>query len=204
MKHFSLSGHLLSSERSTSPLYQTITPPTDVTSSWNHGGKSSLVSGPMADLWTSTWPQVQNPNNRNQSLPLKTAGIFVCVCVCARDCQTCACMCLWSICLMKYLKISDPLRTLCLLLGLCVRAWVKRKLYVCRCAWQVSAGPVCETFYLSLCVWLVNECLTVDAHYKILHVFIPGQAVTHKCKCFLFILLCNMWPEWKNFSESLM
>lgn len=151
MKPFSLSGHLLSSERSTSRLYQTITPPTGATSSWNHGGKSSLVSGPMADLWNSTWPQVQNPNNRNQSLPLKTAGI----CVCAWWLDMCAWMCLWSICLMKYLKISDPLRTLCLLLGLCVCMCVNEEKIVCMqvclagiswtCMWNVLSQFVCVT-----------------------------------------------------------
>ena len=70
-------------------------------------------------------------------------------------------------CILKYfshLKISDPLRTLCLLLGSHV---CEEKM--CACAWQVSAGLVCQTFYLSssLCV---NECLTADGHYKILHV----------------------------------
>lgn len=84
----------------------------------------------------------------------------------------------WRICNIKQLKISDPLRTLCLLLGLCVCVCVRRKLYVCRCAWQVLAGPVCQTFYLSVCL-CVNECLTVDAHYKVLRVFSPGQVPLH-------------------------
>lgn len=131
IKIFSLSGHLLSSEHSTSHLYQTSTPPTGATSSWNPGGKSRLVSGPMADLWP--WPCVQNPNIKNQSLPpSKTSGLCEC------DCWTCEHV-IVSICLMDHLKISDPLRTLCLLLEVCVK---RNCLYI----------SVCQHFICCLCV----------------------------------------------------
>lgn len=67
---------------------------------------------------------------------------------------------------------------------------MKRKWYVCKYAWQESAGHflsfcVCVCLCENVCV-CVTECITVDAHYKILHVLSLGQAITRKYVVFLF------------------
>lgn len=84
---------------------------------------------------------------------------------------------------MKQFKIIRPFKDIMSAFGLVcawMRACVSVCVSVCRCVWDVIAGCVCQTFYLSSCVCVcVYECLTVGAHYKISHVFIPGQAVTN-------------------------
>lgn len=122
-------------------------------------------------------PKCKIFNDRNQSLPLKKSWR---VCVSVWLMNTCACMCSivfvsWNI--WRWLKISHPLRTLCLLLGLFVCAWERE---MCRYAGMRGRYQL-DLFVniLSLVFVCVNECLTVSAHYKISHVLNPGQAVAH-------------------------
>lgn len=121
----SFSGRLFSSECSTSRFYQTTTPHTGVTWFWNHGGKSSLVSGLTADLWTSTCsPSAKSSTTEISHFPSKKAG--VCVCECVIDEHMCMHV-FYSLCLLKHLKMIEditPFKDIMSAFGLvCVCVW---------------------------------------------------------------------------------
>lgn len=111
-------------------------------SSWNHGDKSSLASGPTAEP-----PKVQNLSNRNQSRPLKTTGIYVCLGGGAHLLGKCMHV-IQSICLIKHLKIrpfKDSLSAF-----VCVWETQKRN---CMSARTAGISWTClSVFYLSVCI----------------------------------------------------
>lgn len=108
---------------------------------------------------THGWPLTSQPASKykiygNQSLFLETAGIYVCLCglnnVCVRV--------IWCKRLMNHVKIGPFKDNLSACACLCERRgenWMK-------CDWQVSAGPVRQYFYLSVCLRF-HDYLAVDA-----------------------------------------
>lgn len=102
---------------------------------------------------------------------------------------------------MKHSKISDPLKTLSLLLGLCVRARVtvneSEEKTVCM---RVCLADISWTFYLILYVCVEMNVLQ-GMHTARFYLNLFQNRLAHR-KIRVFMLHLKMWPEWKNIFDQ--
>lgn len=100
---------------------------------------------------------------------------------------------------MKHSKISDPLKTLSLLLGLyvCVNESEEKTVRL-----QVCLADISWTFYLILYVCVEMDVLLVQGmHTARFYLNLFQKRPAHR-KISVSMLHLEMWPEWKNISDQ--